>query len=99
MKIPALLLALGALCSAPLHADPARFTPAQLQQDLQFVRDAIESTHPEPALRSGRQAYDQAFTTARSKLAQPMSRDEAWRVLAAMNPVFNDAHLGIVFPD
>ncbi len=99
MKIPALLLALGALCCTPLHADPVRFTPAQLQQDLQFVRDAIESTHPEPALRSGQQAYDQAFATARGKLGQPMSRDEAWRVLAGMNPVFNDAHLGIVFPD
>ncbi|WP_426165340.1 S41 family peptidase [Pseudoduganella sp. R-34] len=99
MKIPALLLALGALCCAPLHADPARFTPAQLQQDLQFVREAIESTHPEPALRSGQQAYEQAFEVARSRLGQPLSRDEAWRVLAAMNPVFNDAHLGVVFPD
>ncbi len=99
MKIPVLLLSLGALCSAPLHADPVRFTPAQLQQDLQFVRDAIESTHPEPALRSGQQAYAQAFQTARGKLDHPMSRDEAWRVLAALNPVFNDAHLGVVFPD
>ncbi len=99
MKIPALFFALGALCCAPLHADPARFTPAQLQQDLQFVRNAIESTHPEPALRSGRHAYEQAFLTAQAKLDQPMSRDEAWRVLAAMNPVFNDAHLGVIFPD
>jgi len=99
MKIPVLLLALGALACAPLHADPARFTPAQLQQDLQFVRDAIESTHPVPTLRSGQQAYEQAFLTARGKLDHPMSRDEAWRVLAAMNPVFNDAHLGVVLPD
>lgn len=99
MKIPALLLALGALCCTPLHADPARFTPSQLQQDLQFLRHAIEDTHPEPALRSGRQAYEQAFQTAQGKLGQPMTRDEAWRVLAAMNPVFNDAHLGVVFPD
>lgn len=99
MKIPALLFAVGALCCATLHASPACFTPAQLQQDLQFVRDAIESTHPEPSLRSGQQAYDQAFLAARSKLDHPMSRDEAWRVLAAMNPVFNDAHLGVIFPD
>ncbi|KQV47560.1 hypothetical protein ASE26_23630 [Duganella sp. Root198D2] len=70
-----------------------------MQQDLQFVRTAIESTHPEPALRSGQQAYEKAFQTAQAKLGQPLSRDEAWRVLAAMNPVFNDAHLGVVFPD
>lgn len=99
MKIPALLFAFGALCCATLHASPAPFTPAQLQQDLQYVRDAIDSTHPEPSLRSGQKAYDQAFLTARSKLDHPMSRDEAWRVLAAMNPIFNDAHLGVVFPD
>ncbi len=100
MKIPALLFALGALCCAPLHAaGTARFTPAQLQQDLQFLRQAIEDTHPEPSLRSGRQAYEQAFRTAQDKLDRPMSRDEAWRVLAAMNPVFSDAHLGVVFPD
>jgi hypothetical protein len=99
MKISALLLALAALCCAPLHAEPARFTPSQLQQDLQFLRSAIESTHPEPTLRSGRPAYEQAFQTAHDKLDRPMSRDEAWRVLAAMNPVFNDGHLGVVLPD
>ncbi|MGW8394712.1 S41 family peptidase [Pseudoduganella sp. HUAS MS19] len=99
MKIPALLVALGALCCAPVHADPARFTPAQLQQDLQFMRDAIENTHPEPALRTGREAYDHAFQVARTRLSQSLSRDEAWRVLAAMNSVFNDAHLAVVFPD
>lgn len=99
MKIPVPLLALGVLCCPLLHADPTRFTPAQLQQDLQFVRDAIESTHPEPALRSGQPAYDQAFLAARGKLDQPLTRDEAWRVLAAMNPAFNDAHLGVIFPD
>jgi hypothetical protein len=105
MKISSLLFSLGALgvlASAPLHANPAaavRFTPAQLQQDLQFMRHAIENTHPEPALRSGREAYEQAFATAQARLDQPLSRDEAWRVLAAMNPVFNDAHLGVVFPD
>lgn len=99
MKIPALLLLLGALCCAPVHADPARLTPTQLRQDLQFLRAAIEDTHPEPALRSGQPAFDQAFATAQGKLDHPLSRDEAWRVLAAMNPVFNDAHLGVVFPD
>jgi hypothetical protein len=99
MKIHHLLIALATLCSVPAHGDTARFTPEQLQQDLQFLRQAIESTHPEPALRSGRPAYEQAFLSARDKLRQPVSRDEAWRVLAAMNPVFNDAHLGVLFPD
>src|SRR5262245_60826292 len=102
MKIPAILTTLaaaGVLCCAPLHADPARFTPAQLQQDLQFLRSAIENTHPEPALGSGQQAYEQAFAAAQAKLGQPLTRDEAWRALAAMNPAFNDAHMGVVFPD
>ena len=98
MKIHHLLPLLGALCCAPSHAD-TRFTPAQLQQDLQFMRQAIESTHPEPTLRSGRDAYEQAFRTAQERLSQPRSRDEAWRALAAMNPAFNDGHLGVILPD
>lgn len=99
MNIRLLLPALAALCCAPLHAEPVRFTPAQLQQDLQFVRQAIESTHPEPSLRSGQPAYEQAFQAAREKLNQPLTRDQAWRALAAMNPAFNDAHLGVLLPD
>lgn len=99
MKIHQLLLTLGALCAAPAQADTARFTPAQLQQDLQFLRQAIETTHPEPGLRSGQAAYEQAFAAAQARLQQPLSRDEAWRALAAMNPAFNDAHLAVLFPD
>lgn len=96
MKIHHLLLALAC---ATAHAETVTFTPAQLQQDLQFVRHAIENTHPEPALRSGQQAYEQAFAAAQERLKQPLSRDEAWRALAAMNPTFNDAHLGVILPD
>lgn len=99
MKIHHLLLAIGALCHPSLHAEAPRFTPAQLQQDLQFVRQAIESTHPEPALRSGQAAYERAFAEAQARLTQPLSRDEAWRAMAAMNPSFNDAHLGVLLPD
>lgn len=99
MKIHHLLFALSALCGTPVHADTARFSPAQLQQDLQFMRQAIENTHPEPDLRSGRSAYEQAFRTAQERLRQPLTRDEAWRVLAAMNPAFNDAHLALLLPD
>ncbi|WP_342117926.1 S41 family peptidase [Pseudoduganella sp. OTU4001] len=99
MKIHHLLFALGVWYAAPLHAGTASFSPAQLQQDLQFLRQAIENTHPDPALRSGRAVYEQAFKAAQARLQQPLSRDEAWRALAAMNPVFSDAHMGVVFPD
>lgn len=99
MKIPCLLLVLGALCCAPVHADTPRFSPEQLRQDLQFLRQAIETTHPEPDLRAGRAAYEEAFRLAQERLRQPLSRDEAWRALAAMNPAFNDAHLAVLLPD
>ncbi|MFC5459682.1 S41 family peptidase [Massilia niabensis] len=93
------LMIAGVLASAVVHAGPARFTPEQLQQDLQAARDFIAVTHPKPDEWVSAQALQQAMHNAETQLRDPKTRDEAWRILARMNPVFADAHLAILQPE
>ncbi|MET0980828.1 MAG: S41 family peptidase [Telluria sp.] len=89
----------GLLASAAVHAAPARFTADQLQQDLRAARDFLSVTHPQPDMWVSGQALQQAFQDAETQLQEPKTRDEAWRILARMNPVFADAHLGFLQPE
>jgi hypothetical protein len=75
------------------------FAPAALQQDLRFLRDAIDTTHPEPGLFVSRETLRKAYGKVEEQLQQPLSRDQAWRALAALNPVFADGHMFVVVPD
>lgn len=92
------LTLIGLLACSAVHAAPARFTPEQLQQDLRAAREFIAVTHPKPDEWVSGQALQQAFQDAETQLREPKTRDEAWRILARLNPVFADAHLGIVQP-
>ncbi|MDB5790143.1 MAG: hypothetical protein JWQ80_167 [Massilia sp.] len=89
----------GLLACGAAHAAPARFTAEQLQQDLRAAREFISVTHPKPDEWVSGQALQQAFQGAESQLREPKTRDEAWRILARLNPVFADAHLGILQPE
>lgn len=75
------------------------YAPAALQQDLRFLRDAIDKTYPEPELFVSGEKLRKAYGRVEEQLQQPLNRDQAWRALAALNPVFADAHLFVVHPD
>jgi hypothetical protein len=75
------------------------YAPAALQQDLRFLREAIDTTHPEPGLFTSRETLRKAYGKVEEQLQQPLSRDQAWRALASLNPVFSDAHMFVVVPD
>jgi hypothetical protein len=94
---------LGLLACSAVRATPqftaAQFTAQQLQQDLRAARDFISATHPKPDEWVPGHALQQAFRDAETQLQEPKTRDEAWRVLARMNPVFADGHLGILQPE
>lgn len=80
------------------HAQP-RYSAEQLQQDLQFMQQAIERTHPDPGHSVDAAQLRQAYRAMAAQLRQPMTRDEAWRTLATLNPLFADAHLVLRQPD
>jgi hypothetical protein len=77
----------------PLHASDQLISTAQLRDDLAHWRQTVWQRHPryhgaaalEPEL-------DAAFAQATATLARPLSRAEAWRHFARLNPLFRDAH-------
>jgi hypothetical protein len=107
MKIPgklnAVLVALCLLCSAPAPAQTAPAEPVYsaeaLQQDFRFMRAEIDRIHPEPGLFTSREALRKAYDQVEVQLQQPLTRDQAWRALATLNPVFADGHMSVVYPD
>lgn len=99
-KFSAVLLALSLLLpAAPSLAEPDRYSAEQLRHDFRVLRDVIARTHPDPAhsVPAGRLA--QAYMDIEAQLRAPMTRDEAWRLLATLNPLFADAHLLVGQPD
>ncbi|QNA87728.1 hypothetical protein G4G28_03225 [Massilia sp. Dwa41.01b] len=99
MRLPFPLLIAGLLASAAVHAAEPEFTVEQLQQDVAFIRKTIDEIHPQPESSIPREQLDAVLDTARRDLSVPMGRDEAWRVLARLNPPFADAHFAVVQPE
>ncbi|QNM94846.1 S41 family peptidase [Chitinimonas koreensis] len=97
----AALLALATIWpAAAAQADAVPSTPTysveQLQQDFRFLQDAIARTHPDPGHSTDAAALERAYRQVEAQLRQPMTRDQAWRVLATLNPVFADGHLAVL---
>ncbi|GAB3253830.1 S41 family peptidase [Chitinimonas naiadis] len=100
------LLAFAALWPAGAQAAETAALPAavrydvgQLQQDFLAMQTMISRTHPDVRHSVSHEALTQAYRRVAVQLQKPMTRDEAWRVLATLNPVFADAHLAITQPD
>jgi hypothetical protein len=84
----------------PEPAQPdAVYAPAALQQDFRFLRDEIDRIHPEPGLFASRETLRKAYARVEEQLQQPLSRDQAWRALSTLNPLFADGHMFVVQPD
>ncbi len=100
-RLLALCLPLAAMAPALAHAPrpESRLTPQQLQQDLRFLQEAIAKTHPAPSHSVKPDALAQAYRDIEARFTAPMSRDEAWRLMSTLNPVFSDAHMSVVPPD
>lgn len=102
--IRALGWTLAALCAYQVTwavaADTPKktFTPQQLQQDFETLVDVIASKLPDPTHSATPAELRRALANVRSQLNQPMTRDEAWRVFATLNPTFADGHLLVAFP-
>ena len=98
------LMMLGLLLTvAPALAEVAPIPPLlsviQLQEDLAFLKKSIQKTHPNVAYSADPAQLEQAYGKLERQLQTPMTRDEAWRVFGALNPVYNDAHLQVSMGD
>ncbi len=73
-------------------------TPAQLQEDLQFIKKAIATTHPDLGFSADLPQLNVRFARIEQEIKQPMTRDQVWRSFSQLNPYFNDAHVTVTFP-
>jgi hypothetical protein len=101
---PAALLIAALLASAawlPLSAAMAQtpISAQQLGEDAAFIRQTIARTHPDPGFSAAPDAVEAALDAIGKTAPASMTRDQAWQRLAALNPLFADAHLFIGYPD
>ncbi len=100
-SIPRLLdvVVLLLTCVPVAHGQaPKTFSAAQLQEDLSALESALERTHPDIEHSVAPATLERAISDVRARLDRPMTRDEAWIVLTALNPVLADGHLSITYP-
>lgn len=94
----ALLIALasGAGCQRAVSGQaPAPATvhaPDRVRADLAYLQDAVIRRHPRFHERAPDAALMRAFDDVARSINMPMTRAEAFRALARLNPAFKDAH-------
>lgn len=93
-----LLLAVLAPFAVAAEA-PQRISAAQFRADVVSLREAIARLHPDPGFSADPQAVQDAFERIGRELPPVLDRDEAWRRLATLNPLFADAHFFVGYPD
>lgn len=84
--------------AATIAASDIRYSPTELQADLQSLQEFVARTHPEPGFSADPQALQTAWAGITSKLNHAMTRQEFWREIAIINPLLNDAHWLVGFP-
>lgn len=70
-------------------------TPEQLRADLRFLQETIAATHPEPGFSADPAALRLACRQIEARVQAATTPDQAWRLLATLNPLFADGHLAI----
>jgi hypothetical protein len=78
--------------------ESAEFTPEQLRADLTFMESALARTHPNLSHSVDPAVLARAFADMRARLDRPMTADEAWKTMSALNSVMADGHLTITYP-
>jgi hypothetical protein len=77
---------------------PQTFSPQELRQDLAELEAQIGRIHPDVEHSVRKAELARALSGVKAQLNRPMTRDEAWVALAALNPVMKDGHLVVTFP-
>ncbi|MET0498920.1 MAG: S41 family peptidase [Steroidobacteraceae bacterium] len=99
----ALMIGFVVLCAClagmPTACASRDLTPQQLREDLDALVGVIDQQHPDLRHSTDPVELSSKVASLRRRLNHAMTRDEAWRTLATLNPVLADGHLFIAFPD
>jgi peptidase S41-like protein len=77
---------------------PQAFSAQELRQDLAELEAAIARIHPDVEHSVPKAELARALAGVRARLNRPMTGEEAWLTMAALNPVMADGHLVVTFP-
>lgn len=94
------ILSLAVLAPSAFAGEgPPTISAAQFRADVVSLREAIARQHPDPGFSADLPAVQEAFERLGRDLPPALDRDEAWRRLATLNPLFADAHFFVGYPD
>ena len=74
-------LSLEALAQAPAYDPASRYSVAQMQADLAYVRGALQEAHPALYWYTPKDSLDGAFAQAAAALTHPLAEPEYWKIL------------------
>jgi hypothetical protein len=72
---------------------------ADLVSDFDAWLSGMRALNPDIAIRADMQAVERKAALIRNSLAGPMTRRQAWKQFAQLNPYLRDGHNGIYMPD
>ncbi len=90
---------LCALLACQISAQEARFSPEQLREDAAFIRKEVVEQHPDLDHSVDAEEFSKALDKLEKNLNEPMTRDDAWKAFATLNPILADGHLFIGIPN
>ena len=93
-----LVLALGLTACSQAVEEERTLSADDIAEDLQALSAWLSDTHPDLAHSVEPAALNAAITALRAELAGPHSVREAWMAMAVLNPLLNDAHMGVRYP-
>lgn len=99
LPVLAFALAIGGAQAETHSAADVMISPQQFKADVQTMLAGIDATHPQLSYTVNLDKLHQSLANIVSHVQQPLSRDEAWRRLATLNPIFSDGHLLVGFAD
>lgn len=99
LGVVALSLVVGCGQAQARNTADTAISPQQFEADIRAMLVGIETTHPQLDYTVDLDKLHRSLADLIAHARQPLSRDEAWRRLATLNPVFSDGHLLVGFDD
>ena len=84
---------------APSFPDGPPISAERVRGDLDAWLSGMASLNPDLSVRTDFDGMNRELEAVRAGITQPMTRREAWLLLARINPHLRDGHSGVMMPD
>jgi len=70
-----------------------------IHRDITEIRNVINSVHPDPSFTMDVEQVEAKLDAMTAMVHEPLTKVESWKLLSQLNPLFNDGHMAITYPD